>query len=149
MNAYTQALEPRRASRGLFPVVSGHDVHVERSGGVVFFAKQHLSVQQGGGQWFVSTGRLDLRQGGGAALIAKEAQVSEGTVGVLIAGSVTMAPGARVLVRATPAVALAAIAGFAAGWLFGRRGRSSPGQKADVRGTREADHGARRHRRIL
>ena len=123
MNAHTQALEPRRASHGLFPVVSGNDVHVERAGGIIFFARQHLSVQQGGGQWFVSTGRLDVRQGGGAALIAKEAQVSEGTVGVLIAGRATMAPGARVLVRATPAVAFAAVAGFAAGWLFGHRRR--------------------------
>src|SRR5262245_21068273 len=124
MNEHTQALEPHRATRGFFPVVSGNDVHVERAAGIIFLARQQLSVQQGGGQWFVSTGTLDVRQGGGGALIAKEAQVSEGTVGVLIAGRATIAPGVRVLVRATPAVALAAVASFAAGWLLGHRGRS-------------------------
>jgi len=58
---------------------------------------------------------LDVRQGGGAALIAKEGHVSQGAVGVLIAGRATIAPGARVLLRATPAVAFAAVAAFAAG----------------------------------
>jgi hypothetical protein len=124
MSEHTQAPEPRQAMRGFFPVVAGNDVHVERGGGVVFLARRHLTIEQGGGQWLVSAGALDVRQGGGAALIAKEAHMSQGTVGVLIAGRATIAPGARVLLRATPAVALAAVAGFAAGWLFGQRGRS-------------------------
>src|SRR5262245_50438496 len=123
MNEHTQAPEARQATRGFFPVVAGNDVHIERAGGLVFAAKRHLSVQQGGGQWLVSGGRLDVHQGGGAALIAKEAQVSEGTVGILIAGRATIAPGARVLLRGTPAVALAAVGSFAAGWLFGHRRR--------------------------
>src|SRR5262249_6289763 len=105
MNEHTHAPEPRRAARGFFPVVAGNDVHIERAGGVVFVAKRHLTIEQGGGQWFVSAGTLDVRQGGGAALIAKEAQVSQGTVGVLIAGRATIAPGARVLLRAAPAAA--------------------------------------------
>ncbi|HEY7186126.1 MAG TPA: hypothetical protein VH436_06230 [Vicinamibacterales bacterium] len=121
MNEHTQAREPRQAMRGFFPVVAGNDVRVERGGGIIFLAKRHLSIEQGGGQWLLSTGTLDVRQGGGAALIAKEAHVSEGNVGVLIAGRATIAPGARVLLRVTPAVALAAVAGFAAGWLFGHR----------------------------
>lgn len=124
MNEHTEAPEMRRATRGFFPVVAGNDVHVERGGGLLFLAKRHLSIEQGGGQWFVSGGTLDVRQGGGAALIAKEAHVSEGYVGVLIAGRATIAPGSRVLLRATPAVAFAAVAGFAAGWLFRQRGRS-------------------------
>ena len=139
MHEQTQAIESHRATRGFFPAVLGKNVHVERAGGVVFFAKEHLSVEQGGGQWFISTGKLDVRQGGGAALIAKEAQVSEGTVGVLIAGRATMGSGARVLVRATPAVALAAVAGLAAGWMFGRRGRSSSEHDGEARGTRGAE----------
>ena len=124
MNEHTKAGEPRLAKRGFFPVVAGRDIHVERGGGIMFLARRHLSLEQGGGQWLVSTGTLDVRQGGGAALIAKEAQVSEGNVGVLIAGRATIAPGARVLLRATPAVALAAVASFAAGWLFGHHRRS-------------------------
>jgi hypothetical protein len=126
MNEQTLTRDARRVTRGFFPVVAGNDVHVERGGGVMFFAKRHLSIEQGGGQWLVSAGRLDVRQGGGAALIAKEAQVSAGTVGVLIAGRATIAPGARVLFRATPGVALAAVVGFAVGWLFRQRGRSRP-----------------------
>jgi len=124
MNEHTQGRELGRAARGFFPVVGGEDVHVEQSGGIVFLARRHLSIERGGGQWLVSTGTLDIRQGGGAALIAKEAQVSEGNVGVLIASHATIAPGARVLLRATPAVALAAAASFTVGWLFGHRGRS-------------------------
>lgn len=124
MNEHAHAGEPQRATRGFFPVVAGNDVHVERGGGVMFLAKRHLSIEQGGGQWLISAGKLDVRQGGGAALIAKEAQVTDGNVGVLIAGRATIAPGARVLLRATPAVALAAVASFAAGWLLGQHGRS-------------------------
>jgi hypothetical protein len=124
MNEQTHALEPRRATRGFFPVVAGNDVHVERGGGVMFLAKRQLSIEQGGGQWLVSAGTLDVRQGGGAALIAKEAHVTDGNVGVLIAGRATIAPGARVLLRATPAVAVAAVASFAIGWMFGHRGHS-------------------------
>ncbi|HKE85228.1 MAG TPA: hypothetical protein VKB50_15805 [Vicinamibacterales bacterium] len=124
MIEHTQTREPRRATRGFFPVVAGNDVQVERGGGLMFLARRHLSIEQGGGQWLVSGGTLDVRQGGGAALIAKEALVSKGNVGVLIAGRATIAPGSRVLLRATPTVALAAVASFAAGWLFGHRGRS-------------------------
>src|SRR5262245_27439856 len=124
MNEHTQAPEPRRATRGFFPIVAGNDVHIERGGGVVFVARRHLSIEQGGGQVLVSAGTLDVRQGGGAALVAKEAQVSQGIVGVLIAGRATIAPGARVLLRGTAAVALAAVGSFAAGWLFGHSGRS-------------------------
>jgi hypothetical protein len=124
MNEHTQAPEPRRASRGFFPVVAGNDVHIERGGGAIFVAKRHLSIEQGGGQMLVSAGTLDVRQGGGVTLIAKEAQVSQGNVGVLIAGRATIGPGARVLLRGTPAVALAAAVSFAAGWVFGQRGRS-------------------------
>ena len=124
MNATTEVHEPRRVTRGFFPVVAGNDVHVERGGGVMFLARRHLSIEQGGGQWLVSAGTLDVRQGGGAALIAKDAHVSQGNVGVLIAGRATIAPGARVLLRATPALAVAAVASFAAGWLMGQRGRS-------------------------
>jgi hypothetical protein len=124
MNEQTQAPESRRATRGFFPVVAGNDVHIEQAGGTLFVAKRHLSIEQGGGQLLVSAGTLDVRQGGGVTLIAKEAQVSHGVVGVLVAGRATIAPGARVLLRATPAVALAAVASFAAGWVLGRRGRS-------------------------
>jgi hypothetical protein len=102
MNEHTQAREPRQAMRGFFPVVAGNDVRVERGGGIIFLAKRHLSIEQGGGQWLLSTGTLDVRQGGGAALIAKEAHVSEGNVGVLIAGRATIAPGARVLCARHP-----------------------------------------------
>ena len=51
MNEHTPTVGPRLASHGLFPVVSGNDVHVERAGGLIFFARRQLSVQQGGGQW--------------------------------------------------------------------------------------------------
>jgi hypothetical protein len=124
MDDHTQAPRPRLATRGFFPVVTGDDVHIERGGGMVFVAKRHLSIERGGGQVLASAGTLDVRQGGGVALIAKEAQVSQGNVGLLIAGRATIAPGARVLLRGTPAVALAAAASFAAGWVLGHRGRS-------------------------
>jgi hypothetical protein len=124
MDEHTQALQPRLATRGFFPIVTGNDVHIERGGGMVFVAKRHLSIEQGGGQVLASAGTLDVRQGGGVALIANEAHVSQGNVGVLIAGRATIAPGARVLLRATPTVALAAVASFAAGWVLGHRGGS-------------------------
>jgi hypothetical protein len=60
-------------------------------------------------------GDLDVRQGGGGALVAKNARIGEGFVAVLAAWNATLAPGARVLLRVTPAVSLAAAAGFIAG----------------------------------
>ena len=117
-------MEPRRVSQGFFPVVMGGDVRVERGGGLAFLAGRQLTVQQGGGQWLVSANHLDVRQGGGAALIAKTARVEQGFVAVLFAWHAQIAPGARVLLRWTPAVTLAAAAGFLAGWGVGRRKRT-------------------------
>jgi len=114
----------RTISRSFSPLVLGENVHVERGGGIAFLARQHLTVEQGGGQWLVSAGNLDIRQGGGAALIARTARVESGFVGALVAQNVHLAPGARVLLRVTPAVTMAAALGLAAGWLLRGRRRS-------------------------
>jgi len=131
-------------ARGFFPFVSGENVRVERGGGVAFIARQHLTVARGGGHCFVSGGNLDIVQGGGTALVARTASVRSGFVGALMAWNVRLEPGARVLLRVTPAVTLAAAAGFAAGWLLrGRRkSRSSVAQAHSVPGD-EREFGAR------
>jgi hypothetical protein len=125
MERTTEPAEPRVATRGFFPVVAGGDVRVQNGGGLVFLARRSLSVQQGGGQWFVSAGNLDVRQGGGAAFVARTAHVESGFFGAIVAWKAEVAPGARVLLQGTAAVAVAAAAGFLAGWLAGARRRSA------------------------
>ena len=122
VESIAQAPEPRRVTRGFFPFVAARDVRVEQGGGVVFFARRNLAIERGGGQWPLSAGNLNVHQGGGAALVARNAWVKDGFVGMLVAWNATLAPGARVLLRVTPAVSLAAAAGFVAGWLCSRTG---------------------------
>jgi hypothetical protein len=120
-------MQDQRAMQGFFPIVAGRDVRVERAGGVAFLARRSLTVQQGGGQWLIAGGDLRIQQGGGAALIAKRAHVERGFVAALFGWNVTIAPGSRVLLRAAPAVAMAAASGFLLGWLVGRSGRAEEG----------------------
>ena len=121
MNASEHAVDERRAERGFFPVVFGRDVHVQQGGGLIFLAKENLSVRQGGGQWMLCGGDLSVEQGGCAAMVARHARVDRGFVAAIIAGNVELGAGARVLLRATPALAAASAAAFLAGWLLGRR----------------------------
>ena len=121
MDSIDRSAEPRRVTRGFFPFVFGREVRVERGGGVVFVARRQLTVERGGGQWLVSMGNLDVHQGGGGVLVARNAWVKEGFLGILLAWNATFAPGASVLLRVTPALTLAAGAGFVAGLLCGRR----------------------------
>ena len=108
----------RTTNRRFSPFVISENVRVERGGGFAFIAKNQLTVERGGGQWFLSAGNLDVRQGGAATLVARTSRIESGFVGVLAAWNVHLAPGARVLLRVTPAVSVALAVGFAAGWLL-------------------------------
>jgi hypothetical protein len=125
MDSADRTTDQRSIARSFSPFVLGENVHVERGCGLAFIARQHLTVERGGGQWLASAGNLDIRQGGGAALVAKTARVESGLVGALVAWNVHLAPGARVLLRVTPAVSIATALGFAAGWLLRGRRRST------------------------
>lgn len=106
--------------KGFFPVVVGHDVRVRQAGGVIFGAKRDLRLSQGGGQWLVALRDQTIRYGGGALLVSRQAQVSNGFVGVVVGGTVTLGGGARAMITVPPGVAVAAAAAFAFGWLMGR-----------------------------
>lgn len=110
--------------QGFFPAVIGEDVRVERGGGMLFVAKQNLTISQGGGQWLIAGRDQTIEQGGGAILLSRQARVSKGFVGLLVAQRVTLEDGARALFAPTLPVAVAALAGFALGALAGRRRRS-------------------------
>ena len=106
--------------RGFYPAVIGNSIDVRQSGAVAFIAGNTLQLQQGGGQWLLSLWDLRIREGGGAILAAKTAHVEGGFVALLCAGRAELTGGARVLVRGTAALALAAAAGFLGGLLLGR-----------------------------
>jgi hypothetical protein len=124
MDSADRTTDQCRIARSFSPFVVGENVHVERGGGIAFIAKQQLTVERGGGQWLVSGGNLDIRQGGGVALVARTARVESGSVGALVAWNVHLAPGVRVLLRATPAMSIATVLGFVAGWMLRGRRRS-------------------------
>ena len=125
MDSADRTTDQRRISRSFTPFVIGENVRVERGGGVAFIARQHLTVERGGGHLLASAGDLDIRQGGGTLLVARTARVESGFVGMLAAWNADLAPGARVLLRVTPAMSIAAALGFAAGWLLRGRPRST------------------------
>ena len=83
------------ARMGFFPAVVGNDVRVEEAGGAIFVAKQNLTVSRGGGQWLIAGGNQHIEQGGGAVLVSREARVTNGFVGLLVASRVTLEGSAR------------------------------------------------------
>jgi hypothetical protein len=109
-----------RAHQGFFPLVVGHDVRVDNGGGAVFIAKRDLAISRGGGQWLVAGRDQTIEQGGGALLLSRRARVTQGLVGVLVAGRVSLDGGARALVHVSLPVAAAAVAGLAIGLVLGR-----------------------------
>ena len=115
----------RNVTGRFVPFVVGENVRVERGGGIALIARNNLSIERGGGHWLVSAGNLEIRRGGGTALVARTARMDRGVIGALVAWNVHLAPGARVLLRATPAVSVAAAVGFVAGWLLRGRRKSA------------------------
>jgi hypothetical protein len=109
------------AHRGFFPAVIGEDVRVRDAGGVIFVAKQNLTVSRGGGQWLVAGRDQTIEQGGGVILVSRQARLTHGFVGLLVAGRVSLEGSARALLTLSPPVVVAAAAGLAVGLLLGRR----------------------------
>ena len=96
-------------------------MHIERGGGAFLIARRDMHVKQGGGQWLVAVGNQTIDQGGGAVLVSSRARVSNGFVGVAIAGRVSFEGTARALVSVSLPMIVAAAAGFGLGLLLGRR----------------------------
>lgn len=122
----TTVSEPVHARKGFFPLVMGHDVHVQEAGGVAYLAKGNLSLSRGGGQWLIAGREQTVVQGGGAMMLTRQARVTNGFIGVLIAGQVTLEGNARALLRVSLPVAAAAAAGFVLGGLASRFSRREP-----------------------
>lgn len=108
---------------GFNPFTIGQDVHIERGGGAFLIARRNLHVSRGGGQWLVALGNQTIDQGGGAVLVSREARVSNGFVGVAIAGKLSFEGRARALVTISLPMLAAAAAGFGLGMLLGHRRR--------------------------
>ena len=100
-----------RAHRGFFPVVYGNNVEVSQGGGMIFVAKDELEIEQGGGQWMIGLRKLEVEQGGCAVMLAGQAEVSRGFIGVLASGRTELKDGSRVLMTLPQAL----LAGLAAG----------------------------------
>jgi hypothetical protein len=123
--------------KGFFPAVTGEDVHIEDAGGVIFVARRNQTVSQGGaqcliagrdqilrqagGQWLIAGRNQTLEQSGGAILASRHARVTNGFVGLLVAGRVTLDGSARALLTLSAPALAAAAAGLALGLLWGRR----------------------------
>ena len=103
----------RNGGTGL--AVAGRDLALTNGGGAAFVASGNLSIQNGGGNLFVAGGNLTVENGGGALFVSRTAQVRKGIVICLLAPSVDLHEGSRVLI--TPAVA--AICGASAGLVLG------------------------------
>jgi hypothetical protein len=124
MDMDEQDQEQTTARKGFAPVTVGQDVHIEKGGGAVLFARRDMHLSRGGGQWLVALGNQTITQGGGAVLVSREARVSQGFVGLIVAGRVTLEGTARALVTVSVPLLAAAAAGFGLGVLIGRRRRA-------------------------
>ena len=119
---------PATVHKGFVPLVIGDDVRVRQSGAVIIGAKRDMRLSQGGGQWLVALRDQTIKYGGGALLLSRQAQVTNGFVGVVVGETVTLGGRARALVSVPARVAAAAAIAFAAGVVIGRwqRDRSAP-----------------------
>jgi hypothetical protein len=112
--------EPVTVHKGFVPLVIGDDVRVRQSGAVIIGARRDMRLSQGGGQWLVALRDQTIRYGGGALLVSRQAQVTNGFVGVVVGETVTLGGRARALVSVPPRVAAAAAVAFAIGLTIGR-----------------------------
>ena len=108
---------------GFNPFTVGQDVYIERGGGAFLIARRNMHVSRGGGQWLVALGDQTIDQGGGAVLVSREARVSNGLVGVALAGRLSLEGNARALVSIRLPILAAVAAGFALGLVFSRLDR--------------------------
>jgi hypothetical protein len=113
--------EQQSTRRGFFPVVVGRDVSMQNAGGAVLIAKHDLKISRGGGQWLVAGRDQSIEQGGGAFLLSRRARVTNGFVGVIVAGRVTLEGTARTLLTVSGGAIAAVAAAFGLGLLFGER----------------------------
>jgi hypothetical protein len=116
------------ARRGFFPAVVGRDVQIQEGGGVIFLARRNLNITRGGGQWLIAGHDQHVEQGGGAVLLSRQARVTNGFVGLLVAGHVTLEGNARTLVTISAPVAAVLAAGVIALAALGRRRIGRAGQ---------------------
>ncbi len=114
-------VEGTDARSGGGPFTIGRDVHIDRGGGALLIARRDMHVSRGGGQWLVAVRDQQIEQGGGALLVSRQVRVTNGFVGVVVAGRVTLEGTARALVTLSGPVLVGAAIGFAVGVLFGRR----------------------------
>ncbi len=134
----TRSTETVTARRGFFPVVAADEVHVRQAGANGMFAAGNLTVnqggasvmlaggdaaiEQGGASIIAAAGDIDVRTGGAAVAAARAVRVERGTVGLVVAKTVTVHD-SRVLLTPAEAAALGAalaITGFVLGKVFSR-----------------------------
>jgi len=110
-----------RRRAGIAAFATGQDVHIDRGGGALLIARRDMHVSRGGGQWVVALRDQTIHQGGGAVLLSREARVSNGFVGLIVAGRVSLEGTARTLATISLPLVVAAATAFGLGILVGRR----------------------------
>jgi hypothetical protein len=92
------------------------DVDLSWSSAKLTVAGREIRMQNAGSQLVVANGRVRLSNAAAGAVLAREASIERGYVGLLVAGKAELAEGTKVLLR--PGGAAAMGAGFAAGLLL-------------------------------
>jgi hypothetical protein len=119
MDEHTHQRPDARSAGGPFTI--GRDVHIDRGGGALLIARRDMHVSRGGGQWLVAMHDQTINQGGGAVLVSRQARVTSGFVGVVVAGRVSLEGRARAMVTLSGPLLVGAAIGLTVGLLFGRR----------------------------
>jgi hypothetical protein len=92
------------------------DVSLNWSNANLMAAGNEVRMQYAGSQFVVANGRVRLSNAAAGAVLAREAQVERGYIGLLVAGKAELAAGTKVLLRPSGAAAMGA--GFAGGLLL-------------------------------
>jgi predicted RND superfamily exporter protein len=105
-------------------IVAGGNASVEDSISMAVVAGGNIAANDSGGVVMVAGGNIDIRDGGGGLINCAQATIENGTVGVLLAGQVTLGDNVRVLMTQKQAIAFGAAFGLVVavfGLIFRRR----------------------------
>jgi hypothetical protein len=105
-------------------IAAGRDTHIEDSISLAMVAGGNIAANDSGSVVMVAGGNIDIRDGCGGLINCAQATVENGTVGVLLAGQVTLGDNVRVMMTQKQAIAFGAAFGLVVavfGLIFRRR----------------------------
>lgn len=88
-----------------------NDISVTNGGAVAMLAGGNVNISSGGAQLMAAGGDMHIEEGGGMILVSRQARVSKGVIGFLLAREAVIGEDSRVIFNTPQAIALGAALG--------------------------------------